>query len=180
MRARLARNPPLVGSYAVSLEVMPGTGAPTGPLVAENGLPVIPTASGGGIADIISRINKVPIERIAQNALKTTHNLAALTSSPKLRDAIAQLDAALRQIHGVTAKAGPQIPALVKDLRRAASDLEGTAKSANHLVSGTATQNGLSDTVQEVTEAARAVRSLADYIDRHPEALLRGRGDNNP
>jgi paraquat-inducible protein B len=179
MRARLTRSPPLVGSYQVSLQIMPGAGAPTGSLVAENGLPLIPTASGGGIADIINRINKVPIEGIAQNALKTTHNLAALTSSPKLRDAIVQLDAALRQIHGVTAKAGPQVAPLIKSLRRAASDLEGTAKSANHLVSGTATQNGLSETVQEITEAARAVRSLADYIDRHPEALIRGRGDQN-
>ncbi|MDE2451109.1 MAG: hypothetical protein KGO22_19185 [Gammaproteobacteria bacterium] len=44
---------------------------------------------------------------------------------------------------------------------------------------GTATQNGLANTVQEVTEAARAVRSLADYLDRHPEALIRGRGDKN-
>lgn len=175
MRARLTRNPPLVGSYEVSLQIMPGAGAPTRPLVAGNGLPLIPTASGGGIADIIHRINKVPIERIAQNALETTHNLAALTSSPKLRDAIVQLDAALRQIHGMTAKAGPRIPPIIKSLRRAASDLEGTAKSANHLVSGTATQNGLSDTVQEITEAARAVRSLADYLDRHPEALIRGR-----
>ena len=122
----------------------------------------------------------MPIERIARNALETTHNLATLTSSPKLRDAVVQLDAALRQIHGVTAQAGPQIPPLIKSLRRAASDLEGTAKSANHLVSGTATENGLSDTVQEITEAARAVRSLADYLDRHPEALIRGRGENNP
>lgn len=180
MRARLTRNPPLVGSYEVSLQIMPGTGAPTGSLVAENGLPVIPTATGGGVADIINRINKVPIERIAQNALKTTHNLATLTSSPKLQDAVVQLDAALRQIHGMTAKAEPQLTPLIRSLRRAASDLEGTAQSADHLVSGTATQNGLSDTVEEVTEAARAVRSLADYLDRHPEALVRGRGDNGP
>jgi paraquat-inducible protein B len=178
MRARLARNPPLVGSYEVSLQMEPGAGAPTGSLVAENGLPIIPTATGGGIADIVNRINKVPIESIAQNALKTTHNLAALTSSPKLRDAVAQLDAALRQIHGITAKAGPQVPVLIKSLRRAASDLEGTTKSADHLMSGTATQNGLTNTIQEVTEAARAIRSLADYLDRHPEALVRGRGDN--
>ncbi len=180
MRARLARNPPLVGSYDVSLQMVPGAGVPTGPLVAENGLPLIPTASGGSIADFINRINRVPIERIAQNALQTTHNLATLTSSPKLRDAIVQLDAALRQIHGVTAKAGPQVPALIKSLRRAAADLDGTAKSADHLVSGTATQNGLTNTVEEITEAARAVRSLADYLDRHPEALIRGRGEGNP
>jgi paraquat-inducible protein B len=178
MRARLTRNPPFLGSYEVSLQIVPAAGAPTGSLVAENGLPLIPTASGGGIADIINRINRVPIERIAQNALQTTHNLATLTSSPKLKDAVVQLDAALRQIHHMTAKAGPQIPLLVKSLRQAAADLDGTAKSADHLVSGTATQNGLGNAVQEITEAARAVRSLADYLDRHPDALIRGRGDN--
>ncbi len=29
--------------------------------------------------------------------------------------------------------------------------------------------------MRELTEAARSVRGLADYLDRHPEALLRGR-----
>ncbi|MGH8290126.1 MAG: MlaD family protein [Steroidobacteraceae bacterium] len=174
MRARLARSPPLVGSYQVSLEMESGAAPPAGPLRTD-GLPLIPTASGGGIASVVQRINKVPIEQIAQNALDITHNIKVLTSSPKLKDAIVQLDAALRQIHGVVAKAGPQIPPLVKRLRRAAADLQDTAQSARQLMSGTATQNGLANTVQEITEAARAVRSLADYLDRHPEALIHGR-----
>jgi paraquat-inducible protein B len=33
----------------------------------------------------------------------------------------------------------------------------------------------LSQTLQELTEAARAVREFADFIERHPEALLRGK-----
>ncbi|MBW2412732.1 MAG: MCE family protein [Deltaproteobacteria bacterium] len=33
----------------------------------------------------------------------------------------------------------------------------------------------ISQTLQEITEAARAVREFADYIERHPEALLRGK-----
>jgi paraquat-inducible protein B len=179
MRARLARNPPLIGAYQVSLQMVPGTPAQTGPLIGEDGVARIPVATGGDIAGIINRINKVPIEKIAQNALDTTHNLATLTASPKLKDAIVQLDGALKQIHGMTAKAGPQVPVLIKSLRRAAADLDGTAKSADHIVSGTATQNGLANTVQEITQAARAVRSLADYLDRHPEALIRGRGEKD-
>ena len=177
LRARLTREPPLVGKYEVSLQRMPDAPAAPGQLTAEDGMPEIPLAAGG-LAGIIDRIDRVPIEGIAQNALQTTHNLAMLTSSPKLKDAVVQLDASLRQIHGMTAQARPQIGPLVKSLRRAAADLDGTAKSANHLVSGTATQNGLGNTVQEITETARAVRSLADYLDRHPEALIRGRGGN--
>jgi uncharacterized lipoprotein YmbA len=29
--------------------------------------------------------------------------------------------------------------------------------------------------MREITEAARSVRELADYLDRHPEALVQGR-----
>ncbi len=177
LRARLARDPPLVGSYQVSLEMVPGAKQPAGPPTID-GMPQIPVVEGGGMASIVTRINKVPIERISRNLLSITAHVSALTSSPKLKDAVVQLDAALRQIHRMTAKAGPQVPAVVASLRRAAGDLDATTKSANRMLSGTATQNGLAATVQEITEAARAVRSLADYLDRHPEALLRGRGDH--
>jgi paraquat-inducible protein B len=36
-------------------------------------------------------------------------------------------------------------------------------------------QQQLRDTLQEVTRAARAIRLLADSIERHPESLIRGR-----
>lgn len=176
LQARLARDPPLVGKYAVSLEIVPGAQPPSGPLTAADGLPQIPVAEGGGMASIMSRINKVPIEKISQNLLNITAHVNDLTSSPHLKDAVVQLDAALREIHGMTAKAGPQVPVVIARLRRAAADLDDTTKSANRMLSGTATQNGLADTLQEINETVRAIRSLADYLDRHPEALLRGRG----
>jgi paraquat-inducible protein B len=178
LRAHLARSPPLVGSYQVSLEITPGAKPPAGPLTLD-GLPQIPVAEDGGIGSIVTRINKVPIERISRNLLNITQHVSALTSSPHLKDAVVQLDAALRQIHAMTAKAGPQVPVVIASLRRAAADLDATTRSANRLMSGTATQNGLSATVQEITETARAVRSLADYLDRHPEALIRGRAGEN-
>lgn len=179
MHARLTRNPPLVGRYEVSLQSEPGAPA-AGPLKIVDGMPQIPVASGGGIASIVNRIKKVPIKRITQNVLQITQHVAALTASPKLKDAIVQLDAALRQIHQTTAKAGPQIGPLIARLRRAAADLQSTTRSANRLMSGTATQTGLTDTAQEIKEAARAVRALANYLDRHPGALIRGRGGDAP
>jgi paraquat-inducible protein B len=180
LRARLTRTPPLVGRYEVRLQIVPGAPPPAGPLQAADGMPRIPVASGSGITSIVDRINSIPIERIARNALAITHHVEALTASPKLRDAIVQLDASLRQIHQATAKAGPQIGPLVARLRRAADDLDATARSARHLVSGTATQDGLANTTEEITQAARAVRSLANYLDRHPAALIRGRAGDAP
>ena len=39
------------------------------------------------------------------------------------------------------------------------------------------THAGLGSTLYELNRAARSLRELADYLDRHPEALVRGRGD---
>ena len=38
----------------------------------------------------------------------------------------------------------------------------------------------LRDTLQEVTRAARSVRVLMDYLDRHPEMLIRGKPEEKP
>ena len=31
------------------------------------------------------------------------------------------------------------------------------------------------DAIRQITEAARSIKTLTDYLDRHPEALIRGK-----
>ena len=33
--------------------------------------------------------------------------------------------------------------------------------------------------IRELTEAARSIRDLTDYLDQHPDALIRGRRAND-
>ena len=48
--------------------------------------------------------------------------------------------------------------------------------NANHLVAPDSAQTQqLGATLQEISAAARSVRVLADYLERHPEALIRGK-----
>ncbi|HYZ39063.1 MAG TPA: MlaD family protein, partial [Stellaceae bacterium] len=47
LRGRLERNPPLVGTLAIELDMMPGTDSPTAAFV--DGMPQIPAAPGGGL-----------------------------------------------------------------------------------------------------------------------------------
>jgi paraquat-inducible protein B len=35
----------------------------------------------------------------------------------------------------------------------------------------------IEDTLKEIQRAARSVRILADYLEQHPEALLKGKGN---
>ena len=48
-------------------------------------------------------------------------------------------------------------------------------QAGNALGSNAPQGTDLPKLMQELTDAARSVRALADYLDRHPEALIRGR-----
>jgi paraquat-inducible protein B len=41
-------------------------------------------------------------------------------------------------------------------------------------------QQDLRDALQEIARAARWPRVLTDYLERHPEALIRGKIDEKP
>ncbi len=80
--------------------------------------------------------------------------------------------------------------AIGENVRKSLADLDlmlvtarGTLVSARGTLANTSTLTGpnsvqvqqLGNTLQEVSRAARSVRVLADYLERHPEALLRGK-----
>jgi paraquat-inducible protein B len=173
LHARLERDPPVIGNEEVVLEMaQSGPGAVPAPV---DGVPQIPAEEEGGAQSIISKVNKLPIDQIAQNVLDITRHVDTLAASPKLADAINQLDATVDQIRKTADAAGPKITALVESLRNTAAQLRQAAAQADNVLGGTPNQNGMQKTLNEITEAARSLRDLADYLDRHPEALIKGR-----
>ena len=70
------------------------------------------------------------------------------------------------------------------DLRKTLEDLRGTAAAAGKtmqsadaalLGADAPAQQDLRETLREVALAARSLRQLTDYLERHPEALIRGK-----
>jgi paraquat-inducible protein B len=187
LRAKLDREPPLIGAYHVVLDIEPDAASPS--KTASSGAQIPTASSGGGIGSIVDKLKDVPVGQIAQRVLDVARHADALVSSPDLKNAIVQLDDALkqakdaaRQVNQTASSIAPKINTLIERLDRTASQLDRTAatadraaSSASQVISGTTSQYGLESTAREVTQAARAVRALADFLSRHPEALIRGR-----
>jgi len=76
-----------------------------------------------------------------------------------------------------------QTPAILRDVKQALSSANGALKNAektlssvSHMASPQGQLNHEILTVlQQLTSAARAVRIMAEYLERHPEALLKGK-----
>ena len=71
---------------------------------------------------------------------------------------------------------------LLARLRAAANEAQSAMAAAQGLLSsngGVQKQpetTSIGNAMYELSRAAQSLRSLADYLDRHPEALLRGKG----
>jgi len=89
----------------------------------------------------------------------------------------ASLASIVRKIDQLPLQAiGDDVAKALVQLDQTLSSARGALDSAGKLVapsSPLATE--LTTTLQEVTRAARAIRVLGDYLERHPEALLRGK-----
>jgi len=182
VRARMSQSPPILGARAISLDVVKT--APPASLVEDDGLLVIPVSSSGGLEDItakadqiLGKVNAIPITEIGNDVRQITSQLKGLTGSPELMDGLKHLDSLLGNVDQIVTQAKPQVMPLIADLRSAADQVQSTATSAQGLLGdGVARQDSdLPSAIHQMTEAARSLRSLADYLERHPESLLKGK-----
>ena len=167
LRAQLRSSSLLTGQRYVAFEFLPHAAKAR---VAWNvdplELPVVP----GQLADleaklesILSKIDHMPLEAIGERIAKVLQTLDSA-----LRDA----DQLLKHVNS---DAVPQ-------LRRALEDAHLVLDGVNNTLVGrdAPAQQDLREALIEVTRAARALREFADYLDRHPESLLRGKREKHP
>jgi paraquat-inducible protein B len=166
LRAQVTSASFLTGFKLVGLEMDPG--APRAQLEHEGDYVRMPTTTAGDLTAVLQNL---------QNVLK---NIDRATSGPQLGHALQSLDDTLTRLDKVTHDIEPDIKSLIKSLRDTADSAQNTLNTVQGLMGNTApTGTDLPRLMRELTEAARSVRGLADYLDRHPEALLRGRkGDD--
>ncbi len=182
-RARLGQNPPIVGARVVDLALAPDRSLAKG-LVPGQTYPLIPAASSGDLAaltskvdDILSQVQQIPITQIGQDVKRITANLQAITGSPKVTESIDHLNSTLAQVDAMVKEVKPKVGPLVDKLNTAADQASATAASANAVLSGDGSGQdaSLPAAIRELTDTSRTIRSLADYLGRHPEALIRGK-----
>jgi paraquat-inducible protein B len=182
-RARLQQSPPLLGDE--SIQLVRTAGAPAAQLLTDGGDPRFPSAPGSSNLDdiaakadiFLNKLDALPLEDIGANLRAITGNLEKLMSSPQLKDSLAHLHSSLTSIDKLLSDAQPQIGPLIGKLSETAAELSATATGLRQVMEngGPNGDASLPDAIRQITEAARSIKTLTDYLDRHPEALIRGK-----
>jgi len=160
LRARLQTGSLLTGQLFVDLDIFPDAEPATvieGALYPE--IPTLPSSLQGMIANLNRILNKVE-----QSDLEgTLTNLNALMVSTNSLMSALERDA----------------PGLVKDMDATLQAANGTLATLQAAASADGEiGNQLQDALREIGAAARSIRVMAEYLERHPEAMLKGKGGN--
>jgi paraquat-inducible protein B len=165
VRAQLRTGNLLSGALFVAFDFFPDA-PPATVDWSQNPVP-LPTIPGeieaieAKVANIINKLNQVPIKGIGDD----------------LQKAIAELDSLLKKLDQVPFKGiGDDLQKTIAELDRTLVSARSTLDNADKLIEpNSVLGEELGNTLQEVSRAARGLRVLADYLERHPEALIRGK-----
>lgn len=122
------------------------------------------------VSGIVAKLEKLPLEAISND----------------LRKALASLDQTVKDagktINSLDVQVTPALKTTLDEVRSALGTADKVLKNSDATLLGkdAPVQQDLRDALQEITRAARAVRVLVDYLERHPEALIRGKSEEKP
>lgn len=161
LRAQARTGNLLTGQMYVALD-FPGK-VSKAELDTSTAIPAIPTVPGTlsdvqpQIAEIVAKVNKVPFDEIGRN----------------LNDTLSQARLAIEQLR-------PDAQASLAEVRRTLQSVQETLQRADRslLDPSAPIQRNAEQTLHDLQRAAQSLRVLTDYLQRHPESLLRGKPDD--
>lgn len=163
LRAQLRTANLLSGAQYVAFDFVPK--AAPAKLAMSNGAPLVPTVPGTlselqpQIAEIVAKISKVPFDEIGRD----------------LRGTLQQAQQSIRELTPEAQKALAEVQRTLHSVQQSLDRLD-----RNLLDESAPVQRNVEQTMVELQRAAQALRTLGDYLQRHPESILRGKAPDPP
>jgi paraquat-inducible protein B len=134
------------------------------------------TFSSNGLAQALTTL---PATLAGAHGMATGITAQIDTTAGTLRSVAHEYSALAQTTLVVVAALSPATRGALADVSGAAQQISSAAATVERLLAEDSPQRAQLDaTIRDLMASARELRDLLDYIDRHPEALLRGRRSN--
>jgi paraquat-inducible protein B len=139
---------------------------------------------------VLSKLGEVDLDALMAKLSNALTKASDLAGSPQLKEAVDSLPATIKKlgsaadsIQRLANHADTEVAQTTASLRKttatanqALEQTQVTLKAVRESVGpGSPIDYQLGQTLNDLSEAARSIRALADYLDRNPSAILRGR-----
>ncbi len=201
LRAQLQLQSFVTGQKFIQIDFHPDT--PIRLVGVDTDVPEYPTIPSS-LAHLTKSLEELPLREIGDAALNLLHHADQLVNSPEVKAVLRSANETLKTYdkvgRNIDSKIIPQTSKLVKNIdtqiipptsklvrdldsqvtpaaRDALKEAEATLATYRDLMAeGSPVRYELVVLLSEAAAAARSIRVLTDYLERHPEALLAGKG----
>jgi len=189
LRAQLQQQSFITGLLYVGLDLVPKSTLDL-VLSPDSGsypeIPSLPTTleqARAKIEEIFDRVSRIDFDAFGKSVSGAVDGVDRLVNSPEVYADLKAVHETLEEIRRTTADLRGRVPQLstnmnatTNDLRGALQRLQASVDRFDSLIDPNAPLLGtLAATLADVGEAARAVRQLAEQLDRNPSVLLTGK-----
>jgi paraquat-inducible protein B len=173
LRAQLKSGNLLTGELLVDLDFHPKS--PPAKLDRSGAYPEIAAvpaqleALTASVTTVLSKLAALPLPELVEDLRRTVQGIDGLVTSPDTKSAVAALNQAAVRLEALIGTLDQRVGPLFVQAQSTLAAADGVV-GANSQV-----RYDLTALLKELTGAARSIRVFADYLERHPEALLRGK-----
>lgn len=176
----------LTGQSYVSMRIHPEAKSET--IYTDDIYPVLPTIPNtveeitATVKRLLDRFNSLPLEETLVDIRSAARQVEDITGSAALESAIDNVDESFAEFRQVTSDLNdgtlPKVNAMLDQARQSLIRGEEAMATANTVLGqGVPAVYNLNRLLLELQETARAVEALADYLERHPDAIVFGKGN---
>jgi len=186
MRVKLESSNLLTGQKVLALEFAPN--ATPAAVTMEGDVTLLPSTGSSdnvmdALGDVANKLNQIPFKDIGDHLdhlIKTTDQTIG---GRDMQQAVQSLAVAMKNAADLSRKAEENMTPALQKLPDISTQIQGAVTHANSLLNsldagygqGSDFQRGARRVLDEVNDAARSIRLLADFLERHPEALISGK-----
>ncbi len=204
LRAQLEMQSMVTGQLSINLDFFPDKDVRLLGLDKEvDEIPTIPS----GLEEFLKTAQDMPIKELMNKIMRSIEGIEKVVNSPNVASSLRSLDESLKNASAILSKVDRQIGPVMANVKDASDSVKEMARKGEAVpgqiekalliagdalkqaertllaVQGVASENstlvqetGL--TLREVSNAARSIRFLTDYLQQHPESLLQGKKKN--
>jgi paraquat-inducible protein B len=201
LRAQLVMQSFVTGQLMINLDFNPK--APARFVGLDKRYRELPTAASG-LEELLKTAEELPIKDMFDKLLKAIDGIEKIVNSPNVASSLASLDDSLAKLKNVLVKVDKEAGPVLSNIKDISQSIKIIAKNGETMPGQlnktlVAAQDALNQgekamisiknitseksalaqeaaiALREISSAAKSIRYLTDYLQQHPEALVRGK-----
>lgn len=184
LKAQLQMESLLTGKLCIALDFHPDK--PSKFVGIEKNYLEIPTIPSNieELSRKVKRLEEMPIEDLVNSALRAIEGIDRVVNSSELSGSISSLYRTLDDLRKLIGNVDGEIAAIASSFRDTSKSAQVTLEQIEKTIANIENAAGkdspffyeVTKALEDLSKAARSIRAMADYLQRHPEALIRGKG----